>query len=155
MKARKGWYDAIFVCRPHNMETFVDALEQVPGAAAGAAVFYDAEALFSPRDAVKRAIEGRPLKPGEAARELAREMALTRHAHAVISVSPSERAVFERHGVARSWVLGHAIAPHLSKHGADSLFWARSTTTSRRTPRACAGSRRKSCRACASSPARR
>lgn len=111
MKARKGWYHAIVVCRPHNMETFIDALERVPGAAAGAAVFYDAEALFSPRDAVKRAIEGRASKPGEAERELAREMALTRHAHGVISVSPLERAVFERHGVARSWVLGHAIAP--------------------------------------------
>jgi GT2 family glycosyltransferase len=111
MKERKGHYDAIFVCRPHNMETFVDALEQVPGRAAGAAVLYDAEALYSPRDAVQRAIAGRPAKAGQAERELMEEIALTRHAHGVISVSAHERAIFERHGVERCWVLGHAIAP--------------------------------------------
>jgi hypothetical protein len=111
MRERRGFFDAIFVCRPHNMEAFTDALGRVPGAAGDAAIFYDAEALFSPRDAVRRAIEGRSSKPGQAERELAAEVALTRPAHAVISVSPHERAVFENHGVKRTWVLGHAVAP--------------------------------------------
>jgi hypothetical protein len=111
MHERRDYYDAIFVCRPHNMETFVDALKQFPGCTGDAAIFYDAEALFSPRDAIRRALEGRPQKPGEAERDLAAEVALARPAHGVISVSPHERGVFEAHGIARTWVLGHAIAP--------------------------------------------
>ena len=110
MRERRGHYDAIIVCRPHNMESYVDALKRVPDAAGDAAVLYDAEALFSPREAVRREIEGVAAKPGQAERELAEEIALTRRAHAVISVSPQERAVLERHGVERSWTLGHAIA---------------------------------------------
>jgi O-antigen biosynthesis protein len=106
---RRGLFDAIIVCRPHNMETFVDALKRVPDAACDAAVFYDAEALFAPRAAVWRDIIGEPSQPGQATRELAQEIAMTRPAHAVISVSPHERAIFEANGVQRSWVLGHAI----------------------------------------------
>jgi GT2 family glycosyltransferase len=108
---RQGAYDAIFVCRPHNMETYVDAVTRTPGLAGDALVLYDAEALFAPRDAVRRELAGEPLKPGEIERELATEVALARHADAVISVSPQERAVFERHGIERTWLLGHAVAP--------------------------------------------
>jgi O-antigen biosynthesis protein len=111
MRERRGHYDAIIVCRPHNMESYIDALKRVPDFAADAAAFYDAEALFSPREAVRREVEGVATKPGQAERELAEEIALTRAAHAVISVSPQERAVLERHGVERSWTLGHAIVP--------------------------------------------
>lgn len=106
---RRGLFDAIVVCRPHNMATFVDALKRVPDAVADAAVLYDAEALFAPRAAVWRDIIGEPSQPGQAQRELASEIALTRPAHAVISVSPHERAIFEANGVQRSWVLGHAL----------------------------------------------
>ncbi|HEX2829930.1 MAG TPA: glycosyltransferase [Burkholderiales bacterium] len=106
---RRGLFDAVIVCRPHNMETFADALKRVPDAVGDAAVFYDAEALFAPRAAVWREIIGEASQPGQAERELAAEIALTRPAHAVISVSPHERAIFEANGVQRSWVLGHAL----------------------------------------------
>jgi O-antigen biosynthesis protein len=111
LRERRGMYDAIVVCRPHNMETYVDALTRTPGLEGDAFVLYDAEALFAPRDAVRRQLAGKPFKPGEMERELAAEIALAKRAHAVVSVSAQEKAVFERHGVARTWLLGHAIAP--------------------------------------------
>jgi GT2 family glycosyltransferase len=111
LRERRGMYDAIVVCRPHNMETYVDALTRTPDLAGDAFVLYDAEALFTPRDAIRRQLAGTPYKPGEMERELAAEIALARRADAVISVSPQEQAVFERHGIAPTWLLGHAIAP--------------------------------------------
>jgi GT2 family glycosyltransferase len=111
LRERRGMYDAIVVCRPHNMETYVDALTRTPGLEGDAFVLYDAEALFAPRDAVRRQLAGQPFKPGEMERELAAEIALARRADAVVSVSAQEKAVFEEHGIGRTWLLGHAIAP--------------------------------------------
>jgi GT2 family glycosyltransferase len=111
LRERRGMYDAIVVCRPHNMETYVDALTRTPDLAGDAFVVYDAEALFTPREAVRRQLAGKPFKRGEMERELAAEIALARRADAVISVSAQEWAVFEQHGVGRTWLLGHAVAP--------------------------------------------
>jgi GT2 family glycosyltransferase len=108
---RAGAFDAVFVCRPHNMRLFVQALEERPARAGDAAIVYDAEALYAPRYALQRALEERPLAPDEAGRDAAAELALARGADAVLSVSPAERAVFDRDGARRTWVLGHALEP--------------------------------------------
>jgi glycosyltransferase involved in cell wall biosynthesis len=120
LRERRGMYDAIVVCRPHNMETYVDALTRTPDLVGDAFVLYDAEALFTPRDAVRRQLAGNPYKAGEMERELSAEIALARRADAVISVSAQERAVFEQHGVGRTWLLGHAIAPRPTAAPFDS-----------------------------------
>ena len=50
LASRAGFYDAILICRPHNMSVFLDAVEQHPGALGSAKLIYDAEALFSERE---------------------------------------------------------------------------------------------------------
>ena len=111
LQARRGAFDAIFVCRPHNMETYVDAVTRTPGLAGHAAVLYDAEALFAPREALRREIAGKVPNHQQTKREIEREIALARAADGVISVSALEKAVFEEHGIDRTWLLGHAIEP--------------------------------------------
>lgn len=109
LQARRGTFDAILVCRPHNMKTYTAAVARTARLAGDAAVLYDAEALFAPRDALKRALAGEPADHGQAKIELEREIALARASAGVISVSPIEKAVFDQQGIERTWLLGHAI----------------------------------------------
>ncbi len=104
LDARRGYYDAIVVSRPHNMRR-VRALARP----ARARLIYDAEAIFALRDARRRRVRGEPVSDAALAREVADEVALAAGADAVLSVSDAERERFA--AVAPSFTLGHAVAP--------------------------------------------
>ncbi len=110
LESRLSFYDAVLVCRPHNMERFLDAVTGKPDVLSGAKVLYDAEAVFAVRSLQQLEAAGTPASEDEAARLVAAEIALTRTAEAVISVSPNEQRIFENHGVKTVHVLGHALA---------------------------------------------
>jgi GT2 family glycosyltransferase len=111
LKDRRGQFDAIIVCRPQNMKLFVDIGGCDAAVNGGAKIIYDAEAILTAREVLRKASLGAPLPLAEQARLLADEMALARRADVVLSVSPIEQRVFTEHGIAHVEVLGHALTP--------------------------------------------
>jgi glycosyltransferase involved in cell wall biosynthesis len=101
----------MLICRPHNMRAFRGVTAQDSSLIGRAALIYDAEAIFSLRDASRAAMEGSAMPKGELRRLVAEEVALARTADLVLAVSERDKAVFQQHGIAPVTVLGHAVVP--------------------------------------------
>src|SRR5690606_34008434 len=104
-----GHFDAIIVCRPHNMASLEEAVGYQRDLIGAARVIYDAEALFVTRDLQQRAAAGEPASDTERHRLVAKEAALTRLADSVLSVSPAERETLENYGAKEVAILAHAL----------------------------------------------
>lgn len=109
LRNRQGYYTAIVVSRPHNMQLLAPILRDHPEWFTRTHVIYDAEALFFSRDAGSRRLEGNPMSAEEAKSAHAAEIQLTSAADCVVSVSESEKGIFMQHGSRRVEVLGHSI----------------------------------------------
>ena len=107
--ARRGHFDAILVCRPPNMEKFLEAAGPGRNLIGDAMLLYDAEALFATRTLVALEANGQPATETERHQLIAAEASLTRLAGAVISVAGHERDLLEEYGVRHIHVLGHAM----------------------------------------------
>ena len=110
LRSRQGYYDTIFVSRPHNMKVVKSVLEAHPEWFKDTNIIYDAEALFVLREITQRQLTGAPLSPKETEELVKSEVALAEGADLVISVSESEARAFEEHGIQNVQVLGHAIS---------------------------------------------
>jgi GT2 family glycosyltransferase len=119
-----GAFDAILVCRPHNMRALLDAVGPDRTLLGGVPLIYDAEAVYEGRSLQVLAASGTPVEPGEARDRIATEVALSRSADIVMSVSASELAVFQSHGAHDVRLLGYAIevAPTPSGFGERDGF---------------------------------
>ncbi len=111
LRARCGFYNAVLVSRPEHMRVLRAAIGDANEALGGARLIYDAEALFSARQAQQAALEGRALGPDEQAALLAQEIALTRDVDAIVAVTPTEAAVFRASQPAPVHVLSHPVHP--------------------------------------------
>jgi hypothetical protein len=111
LEARAGYYDVILVCRPNNMEFFSRYFEGCPERYRGVSIIYDAEALFSPRKAMRLALRGTPICETEKETELRKEIDLAQVADGIIAVSASEASVFEAAGYRNVHIIGHALEP--------------------------------------------
>ncbi|HEY8612576.1 MAG TPA: rhamnan synthesis F family protein, partial [Roseomonas sp.] len=109
LEARRGHFDAIIVCRPPNMASFEEAVGPDRDLIGKARVIYDAEALFVTRTLQRRFAEGDPAPDQERHEMVASEVALTRLADSVISVSPIESETLETYGAKDIHILGHAL----------------------------------------------
>ena len=109
LEERRGHYDGIVVCRPHNMRDFRGAIGRDRALAGDAALIYDAEAIFSFREILQRRVTGRPVPDDTAHKMVADEIALIGDVDAVLTVSEREKAVFEQHGVRSAHLLGYPI----------------------------------------------
>jgi O-antigen biosynthesis protein len=109
LRERKGYYDLIFVSRPHNMAILKAILEKKPELCRAAELVYDAEALFSLRKIEEMRLKGRRLSPQDRQRLLDEEIRLAEGCDQIISVSERECAEFSRHGFERVHMLGHAM----------------------------------------------
>lgn len=108
---RAGYYDAILVSRPHNMELLNTLLADEPGLLGRTRVIYDAEAIVAPREALKRKLAGIPLAAKEQKKALQDELNLARHADCVIAVSETEAEIFRSAVSCDVVVVGHAVEP--------------------------------------------
>jgi GT2 family glycosyltransferase len=111
LEERRGHYDGILVCRPHNMREFRSAIGRDRTLLGDAALIYDAEAIFSLREILRRRLAGNPLPEEQAQRMLAEEIALIGDVDAVLTVSEHEKTLFENHGVKHAHLLGFSIVP--------------------------------------------
>jgi GT2 family glycosyltransferase len=109
LEERRGHYDGIVVCRPHNMRDFRSAIGRDRALLGDAVLIYDAEAIFSFRKILQRRVAGHLVPEQTAQKMLADEIALVGEVDAVLTVSEREKAVFEEHGVGSAHLLGYPI----------------------------------------------
>ena len=111
LRHRHGYYDMIFVSRPHNMKILRPYLSKHTEWFRNRMLIYDAEALFATREIMSREVNGVPLPAQDADTLLKDEVALASLADRVISVSEQERKQFEKHGIKAVHILGHCVPP--------------------------------------------
>ena len=106
---RIGYYDLIFVSRPHNMRTLVSALERQADKRWSVPIVYDAEAIWALREDLQRAVHGEPMSTDEREQTLENEMRLARSASHVIAVNEKEATVFRARGCTSVSVVSHGF----------------------------------------------
>jgi O-antigen biosynthesis protein len=109
LRSRAGYYDTIFISRPHNMKILKPVLEAHPEWFEQTDIVYDAEAIFATREIGLRALTQTPLLPEQADALLREEVELASVADCVIGVSGLETEQFRRHGIENVRVVGHSL----------------------------------------------
>lgn len=108
---RVGWYDVIYVSRPHNLAILKSLLDRNPQLSGHAKIVYDAEAIFSLRNIESLRLQGKIVSEQTQQKLIEEEVQLAQGCHSVISVSEREREEFVRGGHKDVYVLGHTLAP--------------------------------------------
>ncbi len=111
---RETLYDAVWVCRAHNLHRLAGILGGDWGPLRHARVVLDTEALACNRAAASAALDGRSL---DAATLLRSELGFAHLAHAVVAVNPAEAAQMQDFGLPHVHTLGHAITPAATPAG--------------------------------------
>lgn len=110
LRDRAGYYDVVFISRPHNLSAVTDLLAD-PDWNRDTKVVYDAEAIYCLREIVRLEREGRRPTPAEVTAMIEAEVAPARRCDLVLTVTERERGIFLAHGVANAAVLGNPITP--------------------------------------------
>jgi O-antigen biosynthesis protein len=108
LQERRGYYDIVFVSRPHNME-HLERILQRENYLEGVKIIYDAEALYCLREVERQRLRGDKLLPEQLKREMEKELKLAKRSECIISVSANERLKFIEYGYQKVCVLGHAV----------------------------------------------
>jgi len=111
LRNRIGYYDTIFVSRPHNMKQFARIVSENPNWFEKVKIVYDAEAIFAGREVTLHELRGTPFSQAELNDIVKEEVATTAVADCVVSVSDAEKRAFEAHGIERVHILGHMLVP--------------------------------------------
>jgi glycosyltransferase involved in cell wall biosynthesis len=110
LRERAGYYDTIFVSRPHNMETLSATYHEVPDLFPGVRIIYDAEAIFALRELARERLLGQSVSTDREQQIVQAELSLADIAHDIVVVSEAEKLYFLEQGFPRVHVLGHALA---------------------------------------------
>ncbi|QSR86373.1 glycosyltransferase [Candidatus Methylacidiphilum infernorum] len=111
LEERQGYYDLVFVSRPHNFRAFSALIKRRPELVGHSRVIYDAEAIYSLREILKKSLYGIDQTEEEKTRLIQEEISLGRLAHRVVAVTSREARYFEGAGC-RVFILGHALECH-------------------------------------------
>jgi len=111
LEARRGYYDAVLVSRPHNMAELGRLMAKHAGLLGAATLIYDAEAVFALRDLTRARLFGLTPAIQQAEQAVGAELDLARPARRVLTVSDSEAAHFRAAGFADVQILGHGLTP--------------------------------------------
>jgi len=111
LRNRIGYYETIFVSRPHNMKQLARVLIENPAWFENVKIIYDAEAIFAGREVTLHELRGAPFSKVEVNHIVRDEVAATAAADCVVAVSEAEKRAFEAHGVAHVHILGHMLSP--------------------------------------------
>ena len=114
IEKRNEYYDAIFISRPHNMSTTIDAIKKH---SPESSIIYDAEAIFALREILKSRIDGRELSEEKQQALIAQELELFKKADLLVAVSEYEKKVFMEYGFPDVKVWGHpaSLKPTMSE----------------------------------------
>ena len=119
LEERKTFYQYIMVSRLHNMEIFNNIVDQDPALLEGSKVFYDAEAIFAPRDIMKMELLGQAITEDEKQKLIAKELDQAKNAEKIISVSKMEADLYKHASYTNTVVLGHALQAEPGNKGFD------------------------------------
>ncbi|MBI1882869.1 MAG: glycosyltransferase [Chlamydiae bacterium] len=109
LSGRKGFYDILFVSRPHNMQTIQELRQKNPDLFRNLKIIYDAEAVFGLRKVREMELKGKHFSEEEVKKMISKEIEITKNCDAVISVSEKEASLFRNQGCRDVHVLGHAV----------------------------------------------
>src|SRR5205823_1707366 len=109
LRNRRGYYDTIFVSRPHNMKILKMLRDAHPDWFETTQIVYDAEAIFASREVTLRELSGQPLSKHEVDGLFQEEGELAKAADCVIAVSGPDRETFRANGIEDVRVVGHAL----------------------------------------------
>ena len=110
LTTRAGYYDAIWVCRTHNLDAITEVLHRTSDdSARRPRIILDTEAIASVRDAQHAALL-HPEMPFDLDAALAREFANARRCHGIVAVNPNEAEHLRALGHANIKVVGHTRA---------------------------------------------
>lgn len=109
LRTRAGYYDTIFVSRPHNMKILKPIIEGHSDWFQDVDILYDAEAIFVTREVTFRELSGAPLSNDQSEELFREEMELACVADMVIAVSDNDGNTFRKHGVHAVQVVGHCL----------------------------------------------
>jgi GT2 family glycosyltransferase len=118
LTSRRGYYDILFVSRPHNMN-HLNYLLSKENLLPEVKIIYDAEALYSLRDFAYQELIGKPLTPEAKQQKITAELELAKHSHSIVSVSPAEQKRFTDYGYQQVNVLGHALTVEPTSNSFD------------------------------------
>jgi GT2 family glycosyltransferase len=108
LKARSGYYDIIWVSRPHNLEQ-LNQIQSQGNFLEKAKIIYDSESLYCLRESLKRELQGEKFSEEEIKHSLKQELKLAKTADSIISVSESEQQKFIEYGYKNVSILGHSL----------------------------------------------
>ena len=111
LESRRGYYQAVVVSRPHNMDDFARIVSGRPELIAHTQVIYDAEAVFTLRDVAEESLLGHTIPESRVNALVAVELSPAKIADQVMVVSQQERQVFLDHGIPSVHRLAHALVP--------------------------------------------
>ena len=109
LRQRRGYFDAIFVTRPHNMEMLRKVLDKEPQLRGNTKLVYDAEALFANRELLKESLNGKTRSATSRQALIQEELDLTKGSDLILSVSPIEKELMLQNGLKNVEILGHKI----------------------------------------------
>jgi glycosyltransferase involved in cell wall biosynthesis len=106
---RHGYYQAILVSRPDNMEIFHEVVRDAPHLLLGSRLIYDAEAVFGKRELVRAALEGKPYSPADAEALLDAEAGIADGADGISCVTAAEAEFFKTRQHKPVYVISHSV----------------------------------------------
>ncbi|HEY9806215.1 MAG TPA: glycosyltransferase, partial [Candidatus Obscuribacterales bacterium] len=126
LQQRSGYYEAIMISRPHNMQIFQPIFTGRADLFTNTKVIYDAEALFSLREVAYRRLNGQEVSEAEIEALIQDEVKLAAGVSSVISVSASESRRFAEQGFPTVHTLSHTVTLRPTENSfqqrADILF---------------------------------
>jgi GT2 family glycosyltransferase len=107
LEERQNYYQIIIVSRPHNMKIFKPILTKYPQWFKNTKIIYDAEALYSSREIMRKQIQDH--KNSIVNWYLEEELDLLKAGNCIISVSEGEKRKLEQNGAKNVEILSHCL----------------------------------------------
>jgi O-antigen biosynthesis protein len=108
LRERKGYYDILFVSRPHNI-SHLNYLLSKEKLLEGVKIIYDAEALFCLREFEQKKLRGERFSLDYIEKSIREELELAKHSQIITSVSELEKQKFLDYGYQNVSVIGHSL----------------------------------------------
>lgn len=126
LEERAGYYEQIFISRPHNMTKLAAIKKRRPELTQDIRIIYDAEAIFASRTLCKAELFGDDALRNSALKDRHEELSLAAHAQHVTAVNETEAESFRSLSGPTVTVLGHTLpvapTPAQFEHRNNILF---------------------------------
>ncbi|GGA04348.1 glycosyltransferase [Okeania sp. KiyG1] len=109
LRERRGYYDLVFISRPHNIKHLNSILTK-ENLLQSAKIIYDAEAIFSIRDYEYKRLNQITFTEIERQKAITEEIQLAKNSHHIITVSSQEQQQFLAQGYSNVSLLGHSLS---------------------------------------------